>query len=277
MHTINDKRLLMLKPCDIETSGLILRSSFDEYELRLLADSISSSGIIEPLAVRKNDCGKYELISGHRRLKAAQFAGLRRVPCVLHKTDIATAALFALTENLQRSNLSFFEEAAAIERLIGCYNLSKPEIAARLGISQTTLLNKLELLRLPPTLRSRITGAGLSERYCRVVLTLPENLWEEALDKIIAEGFTLKQTESYISELLCPKVLPEERQPPTRKAAIGDVRLFGNSLSKLIETLRNAGINATSRKVENDKYIEYKVRIKKEPPQSAAATQLKIC
>ena len=128
MHTINDKKILMLRPEELKTSGNQARKSFDPYELKLLAESIASSGIIQPLSVRKTEDGRYELIAGERRLRAAIIAGLRRVPCVLHKTDDATAALYTLTENLQRSNLNFFEEAFGIERLITVYGLSQTEI-----------------------------------------------------------------------------------------------------------------------------------------------------
>ena len=145
MHTISDKKLLMLKPEELKASVNQPRKSFDEYELKLLADSISVSGIIQPLAVRKTDDGKYELIAGERRLRAAIMAGIRRIPCVLHKTDDSTAALYAVIENLQRSNLSFFEESEAIDRLITTYGMSQAEVAARLGIAQSTLSNKLRI------------------------------------------------------------------------------------------------------------------------------------
>ena len=100
MHTIAEKKLLMLKPDDIIPNANQPRKFFDEYELQTLADSISVSGIIQPLTVRKGESGKYILISGERRLRAAKIAGLRRVPCVLHRTDETTAALYSLVENL---------------------------------------------------------------------------------------------------------------------------------------------------------------------------------
>lgn len=280
MHTISDKKLLMLKPEELKSSANQPRKSFDQYELKLLAESIASSGIIQPLAVRKTDDGKYELIAGERRLKAAVMAGIRRIPCVLHKTDDVTAALYAMVENLQRSNLDFFEEAFGIERLITVHGLSQTEVAARLGIAQSTLSNKLRLLRLDKELRDRITAAGLTERHARALLRLPAEERKSALDCIIARGMTLKECEAYVEECINPrekeppKVIPEK---PIRKSAIGDVRLFSNSLSKLLDTLQNAGIDARSQKYENDKYIEYKVRIKKELPENMRAEQLKIC
>lgn len=283
MHTIQEKKLLMLKPQEIKTSANQPRRSFDEYELKLLAESITASGIIQPLSVRKTEDGKYELIAGERRLKAALMVGLRRVPCVLHKTDNSTAALYSILENLQRSNLNFFEEAMGIERLITVFGMSQTEVAAKLGLAQSTLSNKLRLLRLDEELREQILASNLTERHARALLRLSVQMRKSALDRIIAENMTLKQTEAYIEECinptntkaeLMPKVIDEK---PIRKSSIGDVRLFSNSLTKLLDTLQNAGINASSRKYETDKYIEYKVRIKKEPPKSFSAEQLKIC
>ena len=152
MYTFSDKRLIMLKPSEITASPDQPRKSFDEYELKRLSDSIRASGIIQPLIVRKLERG-YQLIAGERRLKAAVMAGLRRVPCVIHKTDDETAALYSLLENLQRSNLTVFEEAESINRLITEYGISQSEAAARLGISQSGLSNKLRLLKLSDSIK----------------------------------------------------------------------------------------------------------------------------
>ena len=254
------------------------RREFDEYELKLLTDSIQASGIIEPLAVRRLQGGGYALITGERRLRAALRAGLRRVPCIVHKTDEETAALYAVTENLQRSRLNAFEEAESINRLITEYGLSQSEAAARLGIAQSTLSNKLRLLRLSDGVQSRIISSGLSERYARALLRLPEERRQEALDRIIADELTLKQTEEYIFDLLNPEDEPcEASEEPIRKAAIGDARLFANSLAKLVTTLHSSGIEAVSKKYENDKYIEYRVRIPKAVSAAERCRQLKIC
>ena len=278
MYTLSDKKLIMLKPSEIKLSANQPRKSFDEYELKQLSDSIQASGIIQPLAVRKAPDGSYQLIAGERRLKAAVMAGLRRVPCILHKTDDETAALYSVIENLQRSNLTVFEEVQGINRLITEYGISQSEAAARLGIAQSTLSNKLRLLRLSDGIKERIISARLTERHARALLRLPEEMRDGALDRIIAEGMTLTQAEEYICSLLNPEKERENKKPdePVRKAAIGDVRLFSNSLSKLLSTLQNAGIDAHSRKYETDKYIEFKVRIKKNTDPDRYK-QLKIC
>lgn len=278
MYTFSDKKLVMLKPSEITTSPDQPRKSFDEYELKRLSDSIQASGIIQPLIVRKTADGNYRLIAGERRLKAAVMAGLRRVPCVIHKTDDETAALYSILENLQRSNLTVFEEAEGINRLITEYGVSQAEAAARLGISQSSLSNKLRLLKLSDSIKERISSARLTERHARALLRLPEDRREEALDRIIAEGLTVSQSEEYIFSLLNPEEKPQSKGPdePVRKSAIGDVRLFSNSLSKLLSTLQSSGIDAKSRKYETDKYIEFKVRIKKNSDPDRFK-QLKIC
>lgn len=278
MYTLSDKKLIMLKPAEIKISPNQPRKSFDEYELKLLADSIHASGIIQPLAVRRLNDGSFELIAGERRLKAAVMAGLRRVPCILHKTDDETAALYSVIENLQRSNLTVFEESEGINRLITEYGMSQSEAAARLGIAQSTLSNKLRLLRLSENIKERIVSARLTERHARALLRLPEEQREEALDYIIAQGLTLQQTEEYVFNLLNPeKEENKKSEEPVRKAAIGDVRLFSNSLSKLILTLQNSGIDAKSRKYETENYIEFKVRIQKNTVDERRYKQLKIC
>lgn len=277
MHTFADKKLLMLKPDDIITNPNQPRKNFDTYELQSLADSISANGIIQPLTVRKGSGGKYLLIAGERRLRAAKMVGLRRIPCVLHRTSDLVASLYAITENTQRSDLNCFEEAIAIQTLINEFRLTQTEVAVQLGMANSTVSNKLRLLKLSEQLRARLISSNLTERHARALLRLPSEKRESALDKIIADGLNLLQSEKLIDDILnpeSPKTDEAPPKPPIRKAAIGDIKLFSNSLHKLLGTMQNAGITANSRKRETDDYVEYKVRIFKNTPQ---ATQLKIC
>lgn len=278
MHTFADKKLLMLKPDDIITNPNQPRRHFDTYELQSLADSIAANGIIQPLTVRRAEGGKYLLIAGERRLRAAKMAGLRRVPCVLHRTSDLVAALYAITENMQRADLNCFEEALAIRTLITEFRLTQAEVAVQLGMANSTVSNKLRLLKLSPEIQARLISADLTERHARALLRLTAEQRDGALDKIIADGLNLSQTEELVENILNPvnpeTEVREEIVKPIRKAAIGDIKLFSNSLSKLLCTMQNAGITANSRKRETENYVEYKVRIFKNTPQ---ATQLKIC
>lgn len=277
MHTFADKKLLMLKPDDIVPCPNQPRKHFDTYELQSLADSIAANGIIQPLTVRKTDGGKYSLIAGERRLRAAKMAGLRRVPCVLHRTSDLVASLYAITENMQRADLNCFEEALAIQSLINDFRLTQSEVAVQLGMANSTVSNKLRLLKLSDEIQKRIVSSNLTERHARALLRLSPEQRDDALDKIIAEGLNLSQTEELIESILNPVVDEIPGKPPVkplRKSAIGDIKLFSNSLSKLLCTMQNAGITANSRKHETEKYIEYKVRIFKNQPEY---DQLKIC
>lgn len=277
MNVLWEKKLLMLKPEEIKPSKNQPRKFFDEYELKLLADSIKSSGIIQPLSVKKALDGRYEIIAGERRFLAAKMVGLRRIPCILHKIDDKTSAIYAIMENIQRQDLTFFEEAEAINRLITAYGMSQLEVASRLGLAQSTLSNKLRLLRLSDDQRERITTARLTERHARALLRLEGEERENALNYIIANALNLKETEEYIENLINPKIEEAPPEKPLRKYVISDVRIFYNSLSKLVDTLQSAGLNAKTRKYENDKYIEYKVRITKNSPEKNNCEQLKIC
>ena len=263
MQNIFDKKLLMLKPEELTVCPTQPRKNFDEYELRLLADSILANGIIQPIAVRKKD-GKYLIIAGERRFRAAKIAGLRRIPCVMHSADEQTAAILALTENLQRRNLTVFEEAAAIDRLINFYGITQSEAAIKLGIAQSTLSNKLRLLNLNEDLQQKIIQANLTERHARALLRLPQEKRESALNHIITNNLNLTQSESYIEEelkKLHDLTTPKPKQ--TKKYAIGNIRLFYNSLSKLVTTLQTAGINAQTKKTETPQFVEIKVVINK--------------
>ncbi len=249
------------------------RKFFDDYELCRLKDSIKENGIIQPLTVRRNGSG-YILIAGERRLRAAKMAGMKKVPCIVYNADEMTSGFYSVIENLQRCNLTVFEEAEGINRLINDYGLSHCDVAARLGIAQSTLSNKLRLLRLGEPLRRRISGAKLGERYARALLRVPERNREDVLDYIIANSLTLSQAEGYIDKLINDS---PAKEPNEKKAIIKDLRIFSNSLNRLVETMVSAGINAKQERTERKDYIEYRIKIPKEANETDSASQLKIC
>lgn len=238
------------------------RTSFDEYEIKSLAESIKENGLLQPITVRRQGGGFY-LIAGERRVRAAKMAGIKTLPAIIHETDDRTAAIFTLLENLQRSDLSPFEEAEGIKRLINIYGVSQCEAAERLGLAQSTLSNKLRILKLSLSQRNRIEAAGLTERHARALLKVPEERRDGVLDRIIAEEMNVKEAEKLV-ESICS---PSEQVEPYRKTGIGDVRLFANSLSKIVDTMIKAGYTAKTRKSETDSYIEYTVRIDKKSAQ----------
>lgn len=235
------------------------RQTFQQAELEELAQSIAENGILQPLTVRHID-GKWQLIAGERRLRAAKMAGLKQVPCVELMVDDEKAAVLALLENLQRQDLNFFEEAEAIAQLMEEWEITQECAAARLGKSQSALANKIRLLRLSPMERKRILDAGLTERHARALLRLRDpGKREQVLTKIIQKHLNVADTERLIAKLLEP---PKQVQSMT--PIVKDVRLFFNTVSHAVDTMRKSGIDAEAEKQETEQYIEYIVRIPKD-------------
>lgn len=237
------------------------RKQFDEDELSALSQSIRENGILQPLTVRRISPTEFELIAGERRLRASALAGLRKVPCIVVKCSDKESAVYALLENLQRSDLGMFEEARGISRLIRRYGITQEEAALKLGKSQSTIANKLRLLRLTYEEQEWIINAGLSERHARSLLRLnDENTRRDALSRIISENLNIQQTENLVSILLksCPK---SEKHKGSSKAVIKDIRIFMNTINRAIDTMRLSGIDAKVNKKVTENYIEYTIRI----------------
>ena len=259
----DENKVLQIPTIQIRPNRTQPRKTFDEDELRMLSQSIATSGILQPLTVRRISASEYELVAGERRLRAAALAGLTKVPCVLIKCTDKESAVFALLENLQRADLNMFEEARGIERLIRKYNITQEEAAAKLGKKQSTLSNKLRLLKLSFEEQDWILGAGLSERHARALLRIEDpRTRREILSKIVAEGLSAKDTENEVAKLIYEE---EQLKKPHRESryVIKDVRIFVNTITKAVDTMRLSGINAESEKHETDEFIEYRVKIPK--------------
>lgn len=256
----NDRKLISVSPDRIIPSPFQPRREFDYYELLELSASIRQNGIIQPLSVRKIG-ERYELISGERRLRASVMAGLKTVPCVLVKANDRECSLMCLIENIQRTDLSFFEEADGIKRLMDEFSLSQTEVAEKLSMAQSTLSNKLRLLKLSREQRERIVAGKLTERHARAFIRVPEERRDEVINRALAEQLTVGETEELVNNILAPFTV---RKSPERRCAIGDIRIFTNSISKMIGSMRRSGVDAESKKSETENYIEYTIRIPKQ-------------
>lgn len=240
------------------------RHVFNEDELAALSRSISENGVLQPITVRRISATEYELIAGERRLRASVLAGLKKIPCIVIKCSDKESAVFALLENLQRSDLGFFEEARGISKLIRRFGLTQEEAARKLGKSQSTIANKLRLLKLTYEEQEWILNAGLTERHARALLRIGDkDVRREALSKIISDKLNTQQTDSLVSIMLKTLEQPVIRQKGISKVVIKDVRIFVNTINKAIDTMRLAGIDAQSNKTDNESFIEYTIRIPK--------------
>lgn len=237
------------------------RRSFDETALQELADSISAYGILQPLTVRDRG-GVYELVAGERRLRAARIAGLREVPCLIAEVGEEDAALLALIENLQRRDLDYMEEAAAIARLIRRYGLSQQQAAEKLGKSQPTIANKLRLLRLSAPVIDCLRQYGLTERHARTLLRLTDPEQQLAAARHIGKrGLNVAQTEQYIDRLTAENRTEPPRRRPTY--IIKDVRLFLNSVERGVRLMQSAGVGAEVGRRDTEEEILLTIHIPK--------------
>lgn len=244
---------------DIKPNPLQPRKHFDNSELTSLAKSISQDGIIQPLSVRKTHNG-FEIISGERRLRAAKMAGLRSVPCIVVNVDDKRSGVIALVENIQRADLNFFEEANAIFQLMDKYNMTQEETAVRLGFAQSTVANKLRLLKLSPSEQKIIVDSNLTERHARALLKIKdENDRKEILLKIVQHNWTVNETDKYIQHMQDEK----SRQNNYKKRAVmlKDVRLFFNTVNKAVDVMKLAGVNADTKRIDHEDFIEYIIKI----------------
>ena len=209
------------------------RLAFDEKELNELANSIIKYGVIQPIVLR-NIGDKYEIIAGERRYKASCLAGLKKVPAIINNTDDNTSAEIALLENLQRKNLSVIEEAQSYKKLMD-RGFTQEEMASKLGVSQSSIANKMRLLNLPKDVQNALLYNRISERHARSLLSLPDaDMQRNLLNKIISEKLTVKQTEEEISAILnrnkeqeplpedIQKFLKIEPKTESKEALLGD-------------------------------------------------------
>ena len=213
MEENNQDKIYYINVDDILPNRFQPRIHFDEKELNELASSILKYGIIQPIVLRKiND--KYEIIAGERRYKAACLAGLKTIPAIINNTDDNTSAEIALLENLQRKNLTVIEEAQSYKKLMD-RGFTQEDIANKLGISQSSIANKLRLLNLPKEVRDALLYNQISERHARSLLSLNnEDLQKSLLNRIINEKLTVKQTEDEISTLLMKNMQTKENSIP---------------------------------------------------------------
>lgn len=252
-------RILEIRATDITPNPNQPRKHFASEELTALAKSISENGIIQPLTVRRSPNG-FELVTGERRLRAAKLAGLKSVPCVVIRADTSRSAVLALIENIQRADLSCFEEAEAIAKLLESEEITREDLSVRLGWAQSTIANKLRLLKLTPEEQDIILKSGLTERHARALLKVTDTeKRKQVLAKAVKGGWTVSALENHILALEREELKKDSYKK--RSVMLKDVRLFFNSVNKALEVMRMAGVEAEAKKVTHEDHIEYIIKI----------------
>ena len=243
------------------------RKHFAEEDIEALAHSISTNGVLQPLCVRLREDlptvsingqvvkaeAVYEIIAGERRWRAAQRVGLDKLPCIIMNATAGDSAKIALAENIYRRDLSFFEQAAAMQNIMIVCGLNQTELAESLGLKQSTVANKLRLLRFEEEERRIISDCNFSERLCRQFLRIenaPSRL--RLMRSAEAHGWSSEHCEKQIENFLKGGQHPQHKKCAHQRtvSALSDIRFFMNSVEKAIGLAAAAGFEVERR--DND-------------------------
>lgn len=217
------------------------RKEFESEALSELADSIRQYGVLQPLLVAPGEGGNYILIAGERRLRASIMAGLGIVPVIVSEYTTQQIAEIAMIENLQRKDLHYLEEAEGYETLVNTFHLTQEAMAIRVGKKQSTIANKLRLLKLPASVREVLHESELTERHARVLLKLEtEEAQKTILKKVLKDHLNVKQTEALVEKYLKEEGKENKKKP--RVIIVNDVRIYLNSIREVMETVKRSGI-----------------------------------
>lgn len=253
-------KVVLIPLAQIHKSPSQPRRHFDSEALNELAQSIKSSGLLQPVTVRKLSENYYELIAGERRTMAYQKLGYDVIPAIVEDYSDEQSIVLTLIENLQRKDLNCFEEAAGIERLMQELGLNQQQISQKLGKAQSTVANKLRLLKYSTETQQKMLEADFTERHARALLKLPdEETVSAAISTVVKEHLNVEQTEQLVHSIV--KKIPAKQG--TRIFIIKDMRMFMNSIQKAVTTMNQAGIPVDTSKTENDNFVEVLIKIPK--------------
>jgi ParB family transcriptional regulator, chromosome partitioning protein len=237
------------------------RTVFDEDKIEELSRTIHIHGIIQPIVVREFAADKYEIIAGERRWRAMKKLGWAEVPAIVKVMNDTETASVALIENLQREELSPIEEAIAYGKLLELHNLTQEALAQRLGKGQSTVANKLRLLKLPQPVQEALLNKVITERHARALIPLknPEKQ-VELLAEVIERNLNVKQTEDRVTKILEQK---NAKPKPKRKAFSKDMRIAVNTIRQSLSMVSDSGINLDSEEEEFEEFYQFTIRIPK--------------
>ncbi|AZV45644.1 MULTISPECIES: nucleoid occlusion protein [Peribacillus] len=242
------------------------RTVFNEEKIAELAQTIHTHGIIQPIVVREYEQGKFEIIAGERRYRAMKKLGWEKAPVIVKEFNDAETASVALIENLQREELTPIEEAIAYGKLIELHSLTQEALAQRLGIGQSTVANKLRLLKLPQEVQDALLQKQITERHARSLIPLKNPMMQvKLLEEIIEKGLNVKQTEECVVKLLSNSD-QKPKPKPKRKAFSKDMRIAVNTIRQSLNMVTDNGINVDTEEEDFDEYYQFTIKIPKKRP-----------
>lgn len=248
------KEVTQININEISVNKNQLRLEFSDETIEGLADSIKDNGLLQPITVRKVDNG-YELVSGERRLKACKMNGMEEIEAIVVDLNDEESAKLSIVENLQRQELNPIEQALAMKAIMDSEDLTQSELAARLGYKQSTVANKIRLLKLPEYVLQAIAHNDITERHARALLNVPEEKLEEICNTIVNKKYNVSKTEEYIKGVLSTNT--------HRKGVSGNVRIGLNTINNSFELIKKSGVDADMKVTEYDDEVKIVIRIRK--------------
>lgn len=240
------------------------RKNFNKQALEELSQSIRSFGLIQPISVRKLQNERYELIAGERRLRASELAELEEIPAIIVEYRDNESAMIALIENLQREDLNFIEEAEGYNNLIVDHGFTQQQLAEKMGKSQSTIANKLRLLKLPENVKRDLLEHNLTERHGRALLKLPDDdLKIEALEKIIKNDLNVSKTEDLVDGILNDLTKGDKKDEKQNIKGLISTRIYLNTIKNAYKAIKESGVDAKYLEKDKDEYIEVTIKIPK--------------
>lgn len=240
------------------------RTVFDDAKIEELARTIHTHGVIQPIVIRKMDDDKYEIIAGERRFRAMTKLKWTEVPAIVRNLSDKETASIALIENLQREELTAIEEAVAYQKLLKLHELTQEALAQRLGKGQSTVANKLRLLKLPEEIQQAIMDKRLSERHARSLMQIKdEEIQIKLMSESIENQWNVKQLEEKVNDIINPPVKEEKAPKPKRKAISKDVRIALNTIKQSLSMVTKSGINLKTEEEDTEDFYQITVRIPK--------------
>lgn len=238
------------------------RTLFDEEKIEELARTIHTHGVIQPIVVRaEKEQDFYEIIAGERRFRAMKSLGWETVPALVRELGDKETASIALIENLQREELTSIEEAAAYQNLLELHEITQEALAQRLGKSQSSVANKLRLLKLPEEVKNGLLQREVSERHARALIPLKDEALQVKLYmEVIEQQLNVKQLEARVAKLLDDNPV---KAKPRRKAVSRDVRIAMNTIKESLSMVTKSGITLSTEEEEHDDYYQITVKIPK--------------
>lgn len=238
------------------------RKYFDDETIEELAQSINVYGIIQPLSIRKISEDRYELVAGERRLRAAKRAGLKEVPAIIVDITDSESAAIALLENLQREDLNFIEEAEAYNNLMKDHNYTQEKLAEIIGKKQSTIANKIRILKLDEGIRNLVLNNNLTERHARALLKLPDTeSQKKILNTVIKKSLNVKNTEELITKYLFNMQKKEVAADGKKRIkGIFSPRVYINTVKQVFDKY---GLNAQYSCKESEDTIKITISIPK--------------